>query len=83
LNVVLYLRDFHTILIRNDSEWDCDLGCAFRRNSGGFRPNLAKRHRPEQNVTGIGTGMCYYYLRHSGPFRLVLVYKVPTGRKWA
>jgi hypothetical protein len=28
------------------------LGCAFRRNSGGFRRNSDKRHRPEQNLTG-------------------------------
>jgi len=24
LNVVLYIRDFHTTLIRNDGKWDCD-----------------------------------------------------------
>jgi len=27
------------------------LGCAFRWNSGGFRRNSDKRHRPERNVT--------------------------------
>jgi hypothetical protein len=36
-----------------------NLGCAFRWNSGGFWRNLAKRHRPERNVTGMRTGMCY------------------------
>ena len=30
----------------------CRLGCAFRRNSGGFQRNSDKRHRPEQNLTG-------------------------------
>ena len=28
------------------------LGCAFRRNSGGFRRNSDKRHRWEQKLTG-------------------------------
>jgi hypothetical protein len=60
-----------------------DLGCAFRRNSGGIPTECGKRHRPFRNVTGTGTGMCYYYLRHSGLFWLVLVYEVPTGRKCA
>ena len=35
-----------------------DLGCAFRRNSGGFRQNSDKRHWPERNGPGTGTGMC-------------------------
>ena len=30
---------------------------------------------------GTSTGMCYYYLRHSGPFRLVLVDEAPICRK--
>jgi hypothetical protein len=45
--------------------WYCDdagaagLGCAFRRNSGGFRRNSDKRHRPFRFRTGTGAGMCY------------------------
>jgi hypothetical protein len=33
-------------------QYSLKLGCAFRRNSGGFRRNSDKRHRPEQNLTG-------------------------------
>ncbi len=36
-----------------------ELGCAFHRNSVGFRRKWDKRHRPFRNVTGTGTGMCY------------------------
>jgi len=33
------------------------LGCAFRRNSVGFRRKWDKSHRPERNGPGTGTGM--------------------------
>jgi hypothetical protein len=35
------------------------LGCAFRRNSGGFRRNSDTRHRHVPFRPGTGTGMCY------------------------
>ena len=35
LNVVLFLRNFHTILIRNDDEWNCD-GCLNSPSEGLF-----------------------------------------------
>ena len=35
LNVVLFLHDFHTIIIRNDGEWDCD-GCLNSPSEGLF-----------------------------------------------
>ena len=45
------------LLLSMPSPWL--LGCAFCRNSAEFRWNLAKRHRPERNVTGTGTRMRY------------------------
>jgi hypothetical protein len=53
------------------------LGCAFRRNSGGIPTECGKRHRPERNVTGTGTGMCYNTILD------IPVYEVPTGRTCA
>jgi hypothetical protein len=38
---------------------DEELGCAFRRNSGGFRRNSDTRHRPFRFRTGTGARMCY------------------------
>ena len=35
LNVVLYLLDLHTIIIRNNGEWDCD-GCLNSPSEGLF-----------------------------------------------
>jgi hypothetical protein len=35
------------------------LGCAFRRNSGGFRRNSDTRHRHVPFRPGTGTGICY------------------------
>ena len=35
------------------------LGCAFRRNSGGFRRNSDPRHQLVPFRPGTGTGMCY------------------------
>ena len=35
LNVFLFLLDIHTILFRNDGEWDCD-GCLNSPNGGLF-----------------------------------------------
>ena len=42
---------------KEEEEETVELGCAFRRNSGRFRRNSDKRHRPERNGTGTGTGM--------------------------
>ena len=58
------------------------LGCAFHRDSAELRQNLAKSHRQEK-MRKLEAPECttILYLSHSGPFRLVLVYEVPTGRK--
>ena len=64
-----------------------DLGCAFRRNSGGFRQNLAKRHRPERNATGTGTGMCYNTILdtpvHSGWYLSTRFLQVENARNYS
>ena len=51
----------------------------FWQDSDGTQPKGTIR----KNLKVRSTGMRYYYRSHSGPFRLVLVYEVPTGRKGA
>jgi hypothetical protein len=46
------------IEIHSDVTPSYALGCAFRRNSGGFRRNSDTRHRPFRFRTG-SAGMCY------------------------
>jgi hypothetical protein len=50
-------NNFHTLSTKLEELQQ--LGCAFRRNSGGFRRNSDTRHRPFRFRTGTGTGMCY------------------------
>jgi len=62
------------------------LGCAFRRNSAGIPTECGKRHRPEWNVTGTGTRMCYNTILdipvHSGWYLSMRFLQVENARNY-
>ena len=64
-----------------------ELGCAFWRNFGGISTECGKRHRPKQNVTGTGTGMCYNTILdipvHSGWYLSTMFLQVENARNYS